>query len=69
MTNWTGTGLSKPYFASSAAMVASDFAFSELNGLAGMACMVKNVIRTTKKMVSIAIPSRFSMYMANFEFI
>ena len=55
--------------ASSAAMVLSDFAFSELKGLAGMACITKKVIAITKKMVSTAMPNRLIMYMRNFEFI
>ena len=59
------SGLSKPYFASSAAIVASDLAFSELKGLAGIACIVKKVIMTTRKIVRIAMPSRFSVYIAN----
>ena len=49
-------------------MTASLFAFSELKGLAGMACMTKKVIATTRKMVSNAIRSLLIVYVRNFAF-
>ena len=48
-------------------MVASLLAFSELNGLAGIACITKNVIAMTRKMVSSAISRRLTTYIRNLE--